>query len=433
MSGEPSLDALRGTVSVVEGGLAIVAVALPGTHQVVIEAETRVGSRYEAPEDNGLSHFLEHVLYRGTPGYPTAFELALAIEERGGELTAATSVDHGALTLTAPPQTAEELVPILADVYSRPLLVGLEAEKGIVREEILETLDDDGREIDPDNLVRALAFGDHPLGRPITGTLAHLDRFDRERLLGHHRAHYTSDGTVVAVAGPVDPERLTARIAAAFSGLPRGRRPTPTPPAEPDAPRFGYVPHSTSSQTSLRVSFRAPAEADPDEPATELLARILDDGMSTRLYRRICDELGLCYDVFARFEAYEDAGLFELGADTAHENAAAVLEQMLAITADLRDAGPSPRELDKAKARLRWQLAEIADDPGAVAEYFGVEQLIGLARSPAARWATIEAVTMDQVRAAAARLFDRRRCAVIASGRLRRGVQDRVVERLHRY
>ncbi len=432
MSG-PTLEALRGTVSVVEGGLAIVVVPLPATHYVVIEAETRVGSRYEAADDNGLSHFLEHVLYRGTPAHPTAFELALTIEERGGELAAATSVDHGALTLTAPAETAEELVSVLADVYARPLLVGLEAEKGIVREEILETLDDDGREIDPDNLIRALSFGDHALGRPITGTLAHLSGFDRDRLLGHHRAHYTSDGTVVAVAGPVDPERIAARIAAAFAALPRGQRPAPSPPEEPDAPRFRYVPHTSSSQTSLRLAFRAPAEADPDEPATELIARVLDDGMSTRLYRRICDELGLCYDVFARYEAYEDAGLFELGADTAHENAAAVIEEMLALTADLRDAGPTPRELDKAKARLRWQLAELADEPGAVAEYFGVEQLIGLSRSPAQRWAEMEGVSLERVRAAAARLFDRRRCSVVASGRLKRGAQDRLLERLHRY
>ncbi|MBN2197564.1 MAG: insulinase family protein [Polyangiaceae bacterium] len=427
------LAVLRGVTSVVEGGLALVVVALPDCHRTVIEAECRIGSRYEAPEDNGLSHFLEHMLYRGTPTFPTALALAVAIEERGGALAAATSVDHGALTLTAPPETADDLIPILADVYTQPLLEGLEAEKGIVREEILETLDDDGRQIDADNLVRALSFGDHPLGRPITGTIAHVEGFDRTRLLKHHGAHYVAEGTVVSVAGPVDPDRMMARLAGAFAALPRGRRPVPTPPPEPDAPRFGYVQHSTSSQTSLRIAFRAPAETDPDEPAVEILGRLLDDGMSTRLYRRICDELGLCYDVFARYEAYEDAGLFELGADTAHENGAAVIEEMLAVVSELRDVGPTARELAKTKARFRWQLIEMADDPTAAAEYFCVEQLLGLGRTPADRWTAIEAVSLDRVQAVANRLFDRRRCAVIASGRLKRIAQDRILERLHRF
>jgi predicted Zn-dependent peptidase len=428
-----ALAALRAEASVVASGLAIVVVPLPGSQRVVVEAECRVGSRYEAAEDNGLSHFLEHMLYRGTAALPTAFELALAIERRGGALAAATSVDHGALTLTAPPETVDELIPILAEVFTRPLLEGMEAEKGIVKEEILETLDDDGREIDADNLVRALSFAEHPLGKPITGTLAHVEGFDQDRLRRHHATHYTSDGTVIAVAGPVDPAAMTERLATAFAALPRGERPQPIAPARPEAPRFGYVQHRSSSQTSLRVAFRAPAETDPDEPATELITRILDDGMSTRLYHRICDELGLCYDVFARYEAYQDSGLLELGADTAHENAAAVVEEMLAIAADLRDQGPTLAELDKTKARLRWQLAELGDDAGAAAEHFGLEYLTGLFRSPAQRWEAIEGVTLDRVRTAAARLFDRRVCAVVASGRLKRGEQDRLLDRLHRW
>lgn len=430
---ESPLATLRATASVTSGGLTIVLIPLPSAHRVVLEADCRIGSRYEAPADNGLSHFLEHMLYRGTPRYPSAYALALAVEERGGELAAATSVDHGALTLTAPPETFAELLPVFAEVYASPRLEGLEAEKGIVREEILEGLDDSGQQIDAENLVRALSFGDHPLGRPITGTVSHVDGFDRPRLLAHHRAHYTSDGTVLTVAGPIDPARLGPELEAAFRELPRGRRPLASPPETPDEPRFLAVQHASSSQTSLRLVFRAPAETDPDEPATELLTRLLDDGLSTRLYHRICDELGLCYDVFARYEAYQDSGLLELGADTAHENAAAVIEELFAIAEDLRSAGPTARELDKAKARYHWQLTELVDDPAALAEHFGLEHLIGTACSPHQRWQTIEGLSAERVRAAAARVFDRRHAALVGSGRVKRATQERLLERLRRF
>jgi len=417
------LDELRGSLTSIAGGPRVVVAAMPSVHRVVIEANLRIGSRYESGELNGISHFLEHMLFRGTARHPSAHELILAVESNGGSLTAATSVDHGVLAMEAPPERFEDLLPVFAETYCRPLLSDLEVERGIVREEILESLDDAGRQIDPDNLTRETCFGEHPLGMPITGTVDHLERFDSARLLAHHRAHYTAEGTVVAVAGPVDPERTVALLAELFAGLRHGERPPSTPPAPQTQPRWRYVHHSASSQTAIRVVFRAPAENAADEPATDLLSRIIDDGMSTRLYHRICDIKGLCYDVAATYEAYSDSGLLELAGEAAHERALDLLRELLAVVAELRDRGPSPEEVHKAKSRYRWQVHEMLDDPGDVAEFLGIEHLIELGRSPADRLAQLEAVSLEQLQAVSRAIFKASGLSVVAVGILSKETQ----------
>ena len=132
------------------------------------------------------------------------------------------------------------------------------------------------------------------------------------------------------------------------------------PPPDQKDPRIAYREHA-DSKTALKLAFRAPGDHHRDEPAAELLLRVLDDGMSTRLYERICDEKGLCYDVSAGYEAYSDAGLFDVAAETAHERAELVLAELLNVLRELRDDGPTQRELDKAKTRLRWHLTEMLD------------------------------------------------------------------------
>jgi zinc protease len=128
--------------------------------------------------------------------------------------------------------------------------------------------------------------------------------------------------------------------------------------------------------------------------------------MSTRLYRRICEDQGLCYDVGASYEAYEDSGLVALGAETAHERADVVLTELLAIARDLRERGPTDAEIDKAKARHRWQLLESLDDSEDLAEYVAEQRLVDGVKTLAERRDRIDAVTRGEVRDAAERLFD---------------------------
>ncbi len=406
-------------------GLRVSAVRMPHVRRSVIDIHTRIGSRFENRTDNGISHFLEHMLHRGTARYPSAHALALAFEARGGALSAMTYVDHGALSLSAPPENLSELISILSEVLLAPIFTGLDVERGIVREEILESLDEDGRSIDADHLLRQLAFPDHPLGYPITGSLQTLDSFDIPLLREHHAARYIAEGSVVTLAGPFDPEAQIAEVAAAFSALPHGREPTAAPPAPQSELRFSHVKY-TGSQAAVRVGFRAPGERDPDEPATELLLRVLDDGMATRLYERLCDEMGLCYDVSASYEAFCDVGLFDVAADAAPERAEEVLREIFSVLHALREEGPSQSELDKAKKRFNWQLSEQDDDPAALSSFYGLGELTGIARTPDERRQLLESKSREEVRRAAARLFSSEALNVLVVGPLGAKVRDRL-------
>lgn len=400
-----------------DSGLRVLVVPQPQVHRAVLHCQIRVGSRFESAQDNGISHFLEHMLYRGTRELPSAHELALGIERWGGSLDAATAADAGTLSLLTPPENLERLIPTFAEVFQRPLLDGIDVERGIVREEILEGYDDAGKCVDADDLIRAQCFEGHPLGHPIAGTFKELEAFDRERLRAHHNAFYTGAGSVIAVAGKIDPDRVLHALERAFDGLPRGNAPVASAPAAQRSVRFHYARHR-SSQTLLRVAFRAPGWNDGEEAAMEVLARLLDDGMSTRLYHRICDELGLCYEVSGGYEVYSDAGLLELHAETSHEQANAVLGEMLNLVKRLRDDGPEDSELAAVLQRYRWHAEGLLDDPYAVADFAADAVQGGRPWSIMDRVSAIGAVTKEQVMNAAQRWWTSENLSVVAVGSL---------------
>jgi predicted Zn-dependent peptidase len=405
---------------VLSNGLRVVLVPEPHVHRAVASLYLRAGSRYETKDTNGISHFLEHMLFRGTPTYPSAHAQALAFERLGGTLYAATHVDHGVMSVTVPPKNLAPVLELLGEVAASPLLTELEVERGIVREEILEDLDDDGRDIDADNLVRALMYEDHPLGYTITGHIDSLDTFDEPLLRAHHARHYTAANSVLCIAGRIGDLDAVARAAErCFGALPRGERVQGRPPRmDQKKARVRFV-ENQSSQTELRVAFRAIGERDPIEPAVEMLLRILDDGMSTRLYERICDRLGLCYDVSGSFEAYEDDGVVDVAAGARHSRTPMVAKEIFTLLHELSDHGPTDEELQKARDRHLWSVEAMRDDPEESAAFHGLAALAGLTRSPAVRHEELCAATREEVRAAAQRIFRAERLSITAVGLLK--------------
>ena len=424
-----ALDAAKPLSTTLPNGLRVVVLDMPAAHRVSIVAELRIGSRYEAETDNGLSHLLEHMLYRGIPGHPTAHEQALAFESLGGTLVAGTGSETGSLSISCPPGNFERTLDLFGRVYREPLLLGLDVEKGIIREEILEHLDEDGRLVDDYDLLRATAFEGHSLGFPVTGTVTGIERFDVPRLRRHHDERYVARASVVAIAGPVDAESAATAVERHFRGLSAGAPPLSTTPEPQREMRVKFV-KSSSSQTALRLGFRGAGIKDHNEPACEVLLRVLDDGNSTRLYTRLCDERGLAYDVAAGYEASDDVGLLDIGSDTAHAQADVVLSEILDVVRSIRDEGPTEAEIEKARARHRWSLEEMLDDPGDVADFLADCTLRGYAGTFAERRDQIEAVTADAVRDAARRLFVPKHLSAVFVGPTQRRTRTKLEERL---
>lgn len=327
-------------------------VPLPHLHSVAAGVFSRAGSRYERPETNGLSHFLEHMLFRGTREHPSAYAYNLALESLGGSLRAATHVDFTVYDVTVPKENLGASLALLAEPFGAPLMLDIETEKRIVAEEILGDLDTSGRELDIENLSRRLLFGRDPLAYKITGSARRVQSFTRAQLRAHLRRHYGARNLVLCLAGPVTPKEALAAAQRAFGAIPPGvRRALPAvPPAGRRGAKFLGA-DRRSSQADVRICFRTPGQRDKRVTALHVLGRVLDDGLSSRLYRRICEDSGLAYDAFGSAEVYEDTGVFDLGATVSPKKAGAVITEFFAMLEEIRAGSVTPAELEKAKTR----------------------------------------------------------------------------------
>ena len=410
------------------GGLRIIALRQPHLSRAHVALHVRTGSRFESKKNNGVSHFLEHMLYRGTPGLPRAHDVNDAFERLGGYLYAATHVDYGVFSVTHPPETTHEVLARFADVVANPTFADIELEKGIVVEEILEDKNEEGEEIDPDNLSRHLIYGSHPLGFAITGEAETVEGFDVATLRAHHQKHYTQAASVLVLSGCAVDDAVIAHAAKTFGDLARGERiDTKPPPAVGSTPLFMFVPNA-GSQVELRVCFRGLSEKDTLKPAVELLMRVLDDGMSTRLYHRLCDDAGLCYNVSANFDGYEDDGVLDFAASCASERAGRVVKEIFGVLAELAQDGPTPAELDKAKKRYARDVRATRDGLEDLAGFYANGRLFDRFETPWERLARVDALDADDVRRAAQSFVTPGGVGVVAVGSLEAKHHDKLVK-----
>jgi predicted Zn-dependent peptidase len=413
-------------VETLANGLRVVVAPQPSLHRVHVALWGRVGSRFESRQESGISHFLEHMIYRGTRRVPSAHAVNLAFERLGGSLFASTQVDHGIFSLSLPPESVDEASALFGEVLSQPAFLDIDIERGIVLEEILEDLDDEGRQIDPDNLSRALIYGEHPLGFTITGSEAHVRSFDEPGLRRWHDRHYTAANGVLAFSGAVDVATAMRMAERDFGNLGRGERATSTSPAHTQKkPRLDVV-ENVSSQTDLRVCLRAFAEKDPLRPAVDVLMRLVDDGMSTRLYHRLCDSRGLCYDVSAAFDGYEDDGIVDVAAGVQHKRAALVAREILAMFEELAREGPTQEELEKARRRIVWDARAMVDSAEEMGAYYAGGLLFDRFADLEEHVAELLRVGAGEVRAAARGLARPERLNVVAVGLLDDGEDARL-------
>jgi predicted Zn-dependent peptidase len=409
-----------------DNGLTSVTVELPHLHSVSVVMYARVGSRYETPNDNGLSHFLEHMLFRGTARLPDAYALNHAIEALGGTLYAETGRDYSLYQISLHPETLIPGLELFGEIFSAPAFADVDVERRIVLEEMLEDHDEDGRLINIDDIARLAVWPDHPLGYRITGPNDNVERFGANDVRRHFASHYGARNMVLTVSGAVAHAEVQPVVARAMGALAPGAALTVMPPLDgQNEPRFVYV-RKEGSQTDVQLLFRAFAETDPDFPALIALGRIVDDGMSTRLHRRVVDELGLAYYVSASLEAFVDAGLYEVDGNCAHESAPALVRESLAVLARLRDEPPSAAELDKAQRRYRWDLEASFDDPDAMAGWWGGTELFFGPRTLEDKVARVRAVTPEMVQRVAARLVRPERLTVACVGQLSRKAEREV-------
>lgn len=411
-----------------DNGLRVVTASLPHLHTVTLVTFVKVGARFERAEDNGLSHFVEHMLFRGTDDYPTSRDLNLAIEQLGSALHAETGRDLSLFAITIEPSLVSEGLALFGEIFGGPRFADIELERRLILEEINEDYDEDAVEINADDIARGLIFGGHPLGQRVIGTHDNIRRFAEHDVRRHFARHYTGANMLVCAAGPVDHDAVLAHARRHLGALPAGTPVDASAAAsDQDRPRYKYV-RDSGAQTSIHILFRAIPDMAPDYMAAAALLRAIDDGMATPLHYELCDQKGLAYSIHASLEPLADVALFEVSGATSPAKVPTLVGDVLALLGRFR-AEPVPDEtLARIKRRYRLDLLGALDDGYAVASWYGGAALYYPPPGFAERAAQMEALRAEDIRAAAERIFQPDRLAVAVVGPLSRARRDQVRE-----
>ncbi len=407
---------------VLANGLVVQTIRQPHLHSVTVSVFARVGSRHEPPTDNGLSHFLEHMFFRGCDRYPDSTALNAAMEDLGGILDGFTSRDYSGYQSTVHPSGLEEAIGILGAMFSQPRFVDIDIERSIILEEQLDALDDRGRDLDLDNLVHRAVFGDHPLSQTVDGPRRNLRRFSRDDLHRHRQKFYGARNLVLSVAGKLEHRASRRWARTAFGDLFEGRqaREGRPPRVSQDGPTMRFV-TSDDAQTRLRLVFSTGSSTHRDYPALLLVRRILDGGLSARLQVELVEKRGIVYEVGADFDTYVDCGLFGFELAVAHRKLEYAITELGRVLADLRHHGVDDKELERVRARSRLGLELGLDTPAELAQWFGPTRLFHPAIRPETRMDQLDQVTVRDIRRVIRKYFRPERLTVVGVGGATRG------------
>jgi predicted Zn-dependent peptidase len=400
---------------VLDNGVRLVMERMPALKSVTIGIWVNVGSRDEEAGEEGFSHFIEHMFFKGT-ATRSAARISREIDALGGEMNAFTTRETTTFYVKVLDEQLRPGLALLADLFhhSRFPAREIEKEKQVVLEEMRMVRDD------PEEWVQDLhtqqIFGAHPLGRPILGTAATITQLSRQDILGYIRRHYHPQDTVVAVAGNFDPKRLLPLLDAHFG---RFERPAASKrnrwPAEIHG---GLAVHEKPlEQAHLCLGLKGISVEHKDRYAAALLNAVLGGNVSSRLFQEIREKRGLAYSIYSCLSAYSDGGMWSVYAGTRPSEAARVVELITKELARLCARGIHKDELARAKNQMKGSVMLGLESTSSRMGKLAKDELHhGRRVSPDEVMAGIDRVSEAQLIGLSRELFDRRRLCVAALG-----------------
>lgn len=407
----PSAPAKEGATirrTVLPGGLRVVTEYVPSVRSASVGLWVNVGSRDEGPSVAGAAHFLEHLLFKATPTR-TSVDIAQAVDAVGGELNAFTSKEHTCYYAHVLDDDLEMAVELVADVVLNGVCApaDVELERDVVLEEIAMR-DDDPEDTLGDVFLSAM-FGDHPVGRPVIGSMDSVSSMTRHQLRSFHVRRYIPERMVLAVAGNIDHEHVVALARAYFgSRLVKGR--TPLPPRRgagrvPGGPDLTLI-NRDCEQSHLTLGVRVPGRHWPDRWALSVLNVAVGGGLSSRLFQQIRETRGLAYSVYSTVDTFADSGAFSVYAGCLPERFDEVVRLTADVLATVAHDGITEAECRIAKGSLRGGLLLGLEDSASRMNRLGRSELnFGEYRSLTSTLRQIEAVTVEDVNAVARKVL----------------------------
>lgn len=393
-----------------ENGMTVITVPQKNATSVTVQVFVKVGSRYEHRDINGVSHFIEHLLFKGTKKRPTAMDLTMELDRYGAEYNAFTGKDLTSYYVKIDAKKSALAVDLLHDMifHSKFDAKEIQKERGVIIEEI--NMYEDNPRMHIDDMLEEALFGDHPLGWNIAGPRSVIKSVSREDILTYRDCHYIPSRMTIVMAGKID-SAVLLMLKKRFSAV--------KSPAKNQGDENTFIPfdHSRSmqalsfkekqtEQTQLGLAFYGFPYGDARLPVVALLSTILGGSMSSRLFMEIRERRGLCYSISASHHALEDTGMFSIMAGLEKES---VDEALQAIEKELQSIckkGVTDEEVKRAKDHLRGKLMLAFEDSAVQADWYGrgwvFQQKL---ETPGDRLKKIDRVTKQDIRAIANELF----------------------------
>jgi predicted Zn-dependent peptidase len=391
------------------------ATGVRGCFQLGVVVKT--GSRNESEANAGVSHFLEHMMFRGSKLHPSARQLAIAFESLGGEWNAATGYEHTEYLFSGARPAAEGCLELFAEFFANPLFLDIETERKVIQREIEGDHNEHGYSTDTDFHLSCLFWPDTPLARPIYGSVESVGAIALDEIKAYRSARYGKANCVGWVVG----EASEALVGGFAENLFHPGAPTPPPVAEnlfhahKPGPHFKLVPNP-DNEYEIRISFVTFGEGDNNSTALRLLSRILGDGFSSRVVSRIREELGLVYMVEVSPALHSNFGTFDIIATVTPDRCETFVNEVIAILEQIKKNVPTELELAVAKWRALTDAAlspNRGEDQG-FRRAWGT--LIHTDLSITKELRQLESITSEQISALAAEIFRPERLALVALG-----------------
>jgi predicted Zn-dependent peptidase len=396
-------------------GLPIHRLSLPGTRAVTILVAFEAGARTERPEENGMAHFLEHLVFKGGEKYDDYRKVNETAEHLGAVLNAYTSHDVVAFHITCRAEVAPDAIDLLTDFVGRPKIdpEELDRERGVVIQEIARAQDTpavvgahqiDRGAVGAEHLIDRAAFGDHPLGRPVLGPEDHLRTFTREAIVAFRERQWAGSRGGAFLAGNLEHLPADDVLADAFGRFPAIEANGGFEPASELEPTT-LVEERDSNQSHLRMSYRPSIDIDvlQQRAALAVCSTLLGGSMGSRLFDEIREQRGLAYSVYSIAHSFADVGVLQLSAGLESGKCIEAYERMREIVDELRTDGPTDEEVQRARAYAAGRMVLSFENTNAVARHASQQKVVfGRDLDPDASIAALDAVTVADVREVAA-------------------------------
>lgn len=406
--------------TILKNGLRLITVPMKDNPTVTVLVMVEAGSKYETKEINGLSHFLEHMCFKGTEKRPKAIDISGELDGVGAQYNAFTSQEYTGYYAKADFKHLDMLLDVVSDMYLNPVFNEreIEKEKGVIVEEINMYEDLPHRKVQ--EIFTRLLYGDQPAGWDIAGTKENIKNMKRIDFLDYRKNHYVASATTVVVAGKFDEKKALNSLKEIWGDISSGKKKNKIKTKESQDKPEALIQNKDTDQAHMVLGVRSFDTYSKNNPALRMLTTVLSGGMSSRLFQKLRDEMGICYYVHAENDTSTDHGVFQVSAGLDNKRVKEGIEAVMGELRRLKTETVSENELNKVKQQIQGSLYLGLETSESFAEYCGYQEVLNKPIKTLEQIiAETEAVTAEDIKKIANKIFQDKNLNLAIIGRFK--------------